>query len=61
MPISSQASTGLTFTLLLTDSGLIYACGSCENGQLGNDKDGACVALGSVIRLPLLRQPTALD
>lgn len=36
----SKASVGLTFSLLLTDAGFIYACGSSENGQLGNEKEG---------------------
>ncbi|KAL1412746.1 hypothetical protein Q8F55_000493 [Vanrija albida] len=35
-----QVSTGLTFSLFLTDSGQVYAAGSSEFGQLGNGTTG---------------------
>lgn len=35
-----RVSAGLTFSLFLTTSGKVYACGSMEKGQLGNGRTG---------------------
>ncbi|CAO1637787.1 unnamed protein product [Sympodiomycopsis kandeliae] len=35
-----QVAAGLTFSLFLTASGKVYACGSMEKGQLGNGRTG---------------------
>ncbi|KAI0825648.1 RCC1/BLIP-II [Irpex lacteus] len=45
-----QAAAGLTFTLVLTEGGRVYAFGSAEKGQLGNGKTGAhIVQAGKVV------------
>ncbi|KAI0057641.1 RCC1/BLIP-II [Artomyces pyxidatus] len=41
------AAAGITFTLFLTDSGKVYACGSGEKGQLGNGRTGEHIATGN--------------
>ncbi|KZT59067.1 RCC1/BLIP-II protein [Calocera cornea HHB12733] len=38
------ASAGVTFTLVLTESGRVYAFGSGEHGQLGNGRTGERIA-----------------
>ncbi|KAF8264509.1 regulator of chromosome condensation 1/beta-lactamase-inhibitor protein II [Lactarius quietus] len=43
----SAAAAGITFTLFLTGSGKIYACGSGEKGQLGNGRTGEHIATGN--------------
>ncbi|KAI0078717.1 RCC1/BLIP-II [Panus rudis PR-1116 ss-1] len=41
-----QAAAGITFSLILTESGRVYAFGSAEKGQLGNGKTGEHIVTG---------------
>ncbi|KAI0032961.1 RCC1/BLIP-II [Vararia minispora EC-137] len=41
------ASAGITFSLFLTASGRVYACGSGEKGQLGVGRTGEHIATGN--------------
>lgn len=44
-----QASAGLTFSLVLTDSGKVFAFGSAEKGQLGDGRTGESVANSKIV------------
>ncbi|THG99799.1 hypothetical protein EW026_g2605 [Hermanssonia centrifuga] len=41
-----KAAAGLNFSLILTDTGRVYAFGSAERGQLGNGKTGEHIVTG---------------
>ncbi|KAI0316141.1 RCC1/BLIP-II [Amylostereum chailletii] len=43
----THASAGITFSLFLTASGRVYACGSGEKGQLGVGRTGEHIATGN--------------
>lgn len=53
-----QASCGITFTLLLTSTGIVYACGSSEHGQLGNGKTGERIVTGGKLAWDLQEVPS---
>jgi len=42
-----KVSAGLTFSLVCTESGKVYAMGSSEKGQLGNGRTGEHFASGN--------------
>jgi alpha-tubulin suppressor-like RCC1 family protein len=42
-----QVTAGLTFSLFLTSKGQVYACGSCEHGQLGSGTTGERIVKGN--------------
>jgi len=52
-----KAAAGITFSLLLTDSGKVYACGSGEKGQLGNGRTGEHIVTGNKTAYDIETEP----
>ncbi|KAI0692446.1 RCC1 BLIP-II [Cytidiella melzeri] len=52
-----QAAAGLTFSLVLTASGRVYAFGSAEKGQLGNGKTGEHIVQAGKVAFDVEPEP----
>ncbi|PWN41029.1 RCC1/BLIP-II [Ceraceosorus guamensis] len=52
-----RASAGLTFSILLTESGKVYALGSTEKGQLGNGRTGEHFISGNKLAFQTFTDP----
>lgn len=53
-----QVAAGHTFALFLTESGNVYAAGSCEHGQLGNGTTGERIVKGNKIAWDVQSPPS---
>ncbi|XP_006461672.1 hypothetical protein AGABI2DRAFT_193077, partial [Agaricus bisporus var. bisporus H97] len=52
-----QASAGITFSLVLTDAGRVFAFGSAEKGQLGNGTTGERITTGNKTAFDVEEKP----
>ncbi|EIM79311.1 RCC1/BLIP-II [Stereum hirsutum FP-91666 SS1] len=52
-----SAAAGITFSLLLTKDGQVYAMGSGEKGQLGNGRTGEYIATGNKTAFDVESEP----
>ncbi|KAH6915623.1 regulator of chromosome condensation 1/beta-lactamase-inhibitor protein II [Coprinopsis sp. MPI-PUGE-AT-0042] len=52
-----MASAGLTFSLVLTDTGKVFAFGSAEHGQLGNGTTGERIITGNKTAFDIEERP----
>ncbi|KAG8936417.1 hypothetical protein FRC03_001989 [Tulasnella sp. 419] len=53
-----QVGAGVTFSLVLTESGKLYSFGSGEKGQLGNGRTGEHIATGNKTAFDVVTEPT---
>ncbi|EIN06350.1 RCC1/BLIP-II [Punctularia strigosozonata HHB-11173 SS5] len=52
-----KAAAGISFSLLLTASGRVYACGSGEHGQLGNGRTGEHIVSAGKTAFEVVSEP----
>jgi len=53
-----KATAGISFSVVLTDSGKVYTFGSGEKGQLGNGKTGERIITGNKLAFDIVSQPS---
>ncbi|KAJ7173734.1 regulator of chromosome condensation 1/beta-lactamase-inhibitor protein II [Mycena filopes] len=56
-----KATAGVTFSVVLTDSGKVFTFGSGEKGQLGNGKTGERIITGNKIAFDIVSQPAQVE
>ncbi|KAJ6624924.1 regulator of chromosome condensation 1/beta-lactamase-inhibitor protein II [Mycena sp. CBHHK59/15] len=56
-----KATAGITFSVILTDTGKVYTFGSGEKGQLGNGKTGERIITGNKLAFDIQPQPAQVE
>ncbi|KZV87496.1 RCC1/BLIP-II protein [Exidia glandulosa HHB12029] len=56
-----QAAAGISFSLVLTDTGRVYAFGSAEHGQLGNGTTGEHIGNNRKVMFDIVDEPTLVE